>query len=804
MRLILSTTTAIWLAAPALAFTPAQPPTATPAATDGAATSEGLAEIIVTAQHRRENLQHAAVAVDVAQGQAVRDAGITSVERLNEVSPGLSAANSGTGPVFFVRGVGNFTVSPNSDPAIGFNYDGVYVGRPSSAAGMFYDLDRIEVLKGPQGTLYGRNATGGVINVLPNQPKIGETSGYGSISYGNYNSLIAEGALNLAMGEHGAARISGSLSRHDGYRSDGTDDDRTRSLRLQLKAQLTPDLTVRVAGDYSHDGCVGSTFAYVGNYAYNPIQSRFNLVSANRPGNEGLYSPGSQAYRATVTAGAAGRALDALGPFQYQNNNFFGFNGEIAWATNAGTLTITPAWRYAKLDLLTSSAAFLYRQNEIDEQYSVEVRWSGKRIGIFDYSAGFYYFDEKVHAKTALSLSSVTSWFQPNYATKSYAPFGRVIAHLSDRLRLVGGVRYTKDDKSFTGPITNGAIVCLVVVAGVPTCPNAPLFPLVAGPSNLPFAFPPQGVPVLPLVVGRVPTGAIVARTDSVYNSTLSSDRVTWRAAVEYDLGPRSLLYASYETGYRSGGFSPALGFETYKPEYLYAWTIGSKNRFFDNRLQLNVEAFWWNYKNQQVNHVGLDLGGTTANFTQNIGASRIRGVQVEARFLATRNTLLSADIQYLDAKDSTFLYQQAVGAPGTPPPLTGCAVRPAANPALYDVDCAGKPAYNSPKWTLNLAAQQTIPIGDYKLVAGADTQFRSRRVVGFEYLANEYVSATWQTNAQIVFGPASDKWSAAVFVRNIENNRIPTYYATHPTAAILLANTSPPRTYGVRLSGKF
>jgi iron complex outermembrane receptor protein len=808
MRKFLLTTTAMLLAMPAIAHAedmPA-PQDAAPAAQDQADEPEGgLAEIVVTAQRKAENLQRAAVAVDVAQGDELRTAGITSASRLNEVSPGLTVQSGGTGSIFFVRGVGNFTVSPNSDPAVAFNYDGVYVGRPSSTSGVFFDLDRVEVLKGPQGTLYGRNATGGAINVLPTQPKIGgPLSGYASASYGNFESLIAEGALNVPMGENGAARISASVARHDGYRDDGTDDDKTWSLRLQMKANLTPNLTVRVAGDYSHTGGAGASPGYVGHYAYSPAQQRYNLVRANRPDSEGFYSPGSQAYRLTVPAGTAGRRLDALGPYQYQNNDFYGFNADIIWETGAGTLTVTPAWRYAHLDLLSSTAGFMYAQDETDEQFSVEARFTGKRLGIFDYTAGIYYFDEKVKAVTALSLSSAASWLSPNYTTESYAPFGRVTANITDQLRLVGGIRYTKDDKTFVGPTISGAIVCTVIVQGVPTCPNASLFPLVAGPANLPFGFPPKGVPVVPNIVGGVPTGAIVARTDRADNSALSNDRITWRAAVEYDLGPQSLLYASYETGYRSGGFSPAQGFETYQPEYLYAWTVGTKNRFLDNRLQLNVEGFWWDYKNQQVNHVGLDQSGRTANFTQNIGASRIKGVQVETRFLATPNTLLSADVQYLDATNKTFLYQQAVGTPGTPPPLTGCAVRLNANPTLYDVDCAGKMAYNSPKWTLNLAAQQTIPLGEYKIVLGADTQFRSRRAIGFAYLAEQYAPANWQSNAQIMVGPQSDTWSIAAFVRNIEGDRNPVFYSTHPTTNILALGTTPPRTYGVRLSGKF
>jgi iron complex outermembrane receptor protein len=284
----------------------------------------------------------------------------------------------------------------------------------------------------------------------------------------------------------------------------------------------------------------------------------------------------------------------------------------------------------------------------------------------------------------------------------------------------------------------------------------------------------------------------------------LNNGKETYRAAIEYDLAPRSLLYASYETGYRSGGFNSAAGFATYQPEYIDASTVGIKNIFFDNRLQLNYEGFYWMYRNQQVSHVGLDANGKTANYTQNIGRSRIWGSEIDARALATPTTLLSADIQYLHAQDISFAFQQGIPTPFSPPPLSGCAVSPTANPMLYNVNCAGKPAYNSPSWTLNLAAQQTFPIGSYNLALGADTQFKTHRAVGFEYLPQEYVGDTWQSNAQISFGPSKERWSIAAFVHNIEDRRIITGTAIHPTANILTVQVTEPRLYGVRVWVKF
>ena len=305
----------------------------------------------------------------------------------------------------------------------------------------------------------------------------------------------------------------------------------------------------------------------------------------------------------------------------------------------------------------------------------------------------------------------------------------------------------------------------------------------------------PNGAP-RPILVNGVPTGAIVVRADRFDDSNLKNSRTTYRAAAEFDVAKQSLAYASVETGYRSGGFSPATGFTTFKPEYITAFTVGTKNRFLDSRLQLNVEAFLWDYRNQQISAVRNDLDGRTANITQNIGSSRIRGVEIDGRFLVTSNTLLSAGIQYLNTLNKDFVYQQA--NTGTPP-LVGCryTLRTPAN--IYDVDCSGLPAYNSPKWTLNFGAKHTVPVGNFQFVLQADTQYRAERYAGFAYLSTQLLPTVWQTSAQISLEPTTKAWSVTAYVRNIEDNRTVVFSSTTPLANALVAGTSPPRTFGVR-----
>jgi len=316
--------------------------------------------------------------------------------------------------------------------------------------------------------------------------------------------------------------------------------------------------------------------------------------------------------------------------------------------------------------------------------------------------------------------------------------------------------------------------------------------------SQVGFAVPAVGG--APVPIGT--SGAIATASLTAVDTPLSANKLTYRAATEFDVAPASLLYASYETGYRSGGFSLASGHETFQPEYLDAYTLGLKNRFFANRLQLNLEAFVWKFRDQQVTHTGIDSHGLQANFTENVGRSTNRGFELETQFLALQDLLVSADAQYLDASYDSFVYQVPVG---NAPPFVGCpyAVN-ASNPAFYTVNCSGKTAYQSPRWTVNLGIQQTFHLGSMQLVAQADTQYKTSRVVAFEYLPYQIVGPNWQSNAQLSLSPDSSKWTVAGYVQNIEDHRNEVGAPIYGVGGLTTMVTTAPRTYGMRISARF
>jgi iron complex outermembrane receptor protein len=783
----------------------------------------GLSEIVVTAQRRVETAQKAAIAIDVASPEELTRAGVATPTGLNSVAPSLFIARGGgANTSFFIRGVGNFTNNAYSDPAVAFNLDGVYLGRPTSTTGTFYDLQRIEVLKGPQGTLYGRNATGGAINVITQSPKLGEFSGYASGSYGNYNSVDVEGAINLPIGQKTAVRLSGKVVSQDGFNQDGTDDNKGEAVRAQLLTEFSDGLSLRIMGDYSHTGGVGPGPSYLGTVAFAPgapasatapVNYVFSPAPAALGDRPGFHTAAANAYHSTFVIGGAfinpGR-LDA----PHIDGQNYGVSAEFKADLGGVDLVVVPAYREFKLNQLFNGPAFKGGINrEKNSQFSVEARLSGT-VGPVDWLLGGYHFDESTLSATSYNQYFVQSIQNFTTGTNSNAAFGRLTFHVSDAFRLVGAARYTQDKKNFDGSVDTVIDVCTNAPPPFGTgCFGGASMPtgtsLASVAAQIPAALLPFGFPTAPGPANARPfgaTGNILFYAPMVMSRGLKNNRVTYRAAAEYDVGPNSLLYASYETGYHSGGFSPSVGNETYAPEYISAITLGSKNRFMDNRLQLNIEAFYWRYRDQQVSHFGLDANGGNSYFTENIGRSDIKGVDLDIQFKATPTTLLTGSVQYLDSQLKDFVYTAPRGGTALPP-VVGCPYSNGTAGAnlVYLINCSGKPGFNAPKWSLNGGLEQRFELGDYEVIFNGSARYRSNRVLGFEYLVQQDSGSDVTLDASLAFGPADGKWELTAWVRNLTDKQVAsTNYYSGTSGSVFTSSYLPPRTYGVRARMNF
>lgn len=822
---------------------------------DEAESSGGLGVIVVTAQRKSESLQDAAIPINAATGADLTRAGVADATTLNNVAPALFVtAGGGANAGYFVRGVGNFTNNGYTSPAVAFNVDGVYIGRPSSTIASFLDVAVVEVLKGPQGTLYGRNATGGAINVIPTKPKIGENSGYVTASYGNYEAINVEGALNLAVSDFGAIRLSAAVNKHDGYNADGTFDADDIAFRGQFYAEPTDGFDIRFSVDYSTQKGVGAGTDVLGNYNLIPP---FGPASAGRldgpvPGwtfnpapdgvaqpFTGLHTPQALAYLNTIAT------APLFSPFQgfaypFRDDVYVGVNAEMNFDLGGVDLVVIPAYRRSELDNQFNGPPFKAAINQdTAEQWSIEARLSGS-TGPLDWIVGGYYFDERVQGQNSFNQFGTISHNRFDSNSDSLAFFGRATFNVTDQLRLVGGIRHTDENRSIDAFATATAGICLEDPAGrPPACPHVPTLPVgltlqdtLAGlnPALFPIpgrnpvtAFNPNGpagvgqvFPYGPLNIfapAQFGPGALLIITPNTIQKSGGDKEFTYRAAVEYDITSDNLLYASFENGFRAGGFNLARGREEYAPEFIDAFTIGSKNRFFDNRFELNAELFYWKYKGQQLAALGVDIDGNNAFFTRNVGKSSIKGVDIDFQFLATETTRIRGGVQYLDAKYDTYSFEQVdLADPGDPPnflrPVTTCdatqqPIDPATGKGSYIVDCSGKQALNSPKWSANAGIEQTVEFGDLKLVGTVDGRYRGSREVGFNYIPQSRVGSDFTLDASLTLADIDDQWSLTGFIRNITDEAVPTTVQLG-SGNVVGSVYQPPRTYGVRARFNF
>nr|MBO2513987.1 hypothetical protein [Gammaproteobacteria bacterium] len=228
---------------------------ALPAAAQETGTA-GLEEVVVTAQRREETAQRAAVALTAVTGDALTQASVTQATDLTRLVPSIQVAPASSLTQIYLRGVGTFAANAFAEQGVAFNLNGVYLSRPAAPAGMFYDLERIEVLKGPQGTLYGRNATGGAVNVIAARPVIGETSGFIHTELGNYDTVKSSAAINVAVNDTAAFRFSGQYVERDGYFNDGYDDEDSHAARAQFRLDNAA-VDFSIMADYAHIGGKG-------------------------------------------------------------------------------------------------------------------------------------------------------------------------------------------------------------------------------------------------------------------------------------------------------------------------------------------------------------------------------------------------------------------------------------------------------------------------------------------------------------------------------------------------------------------
>jgi iron complex outermembrane receptor protein len=774
-------------------------------------TAPVLDEIVITAERRSESIEKSSLAVEVFSGQALQESGISNARDLTKLAPGVIIGQGGPAAQIYIRGVGDFTSTPITNPAVAVNIDGIYVARSQSIDGNFFDIDRVEILKGPQGTLYGRNASGGAINIITNKPQLNDFSVNENLEVGNYNEVNASAAANLPIGDTFAVRFAVQDVHRNGYATQGLDDDKHQSARIHALWQPNDAVSLLVSADYTHVGGLGPAYVFKGvDSTVGADLTALGVALPSNPRSNGtdpaygqlIYGIGAALHLcipsgalATATT-AAGHApiLDAprglcpagesslisppgnsiFGDQAGVDNRFWNVSAELNWKMDFATLTIIPAFRhvedeYVTYPLVTYNDSF--GQPETSDSTSIEARL-GNATDLVKWTTGLYYFDENQSAETASNAGVVIGQSINEYSlsTKAPAAFGQVTYSVADRLRLIAGIRFTADHKTING-------------------------------QNL------TGYPGLPFVIGQ----PCYAETTPCVRDTFIGDKTfrntTFKTGVEYDVTPKSLLYFTVATGNKSGGFNPASlpgtanVASSFAPEKLTAYELGSRSRFLDDGLELNFESFYWVYKNSQQFYSTLNASGNTVNELANAGSAIVYGLDVDLAYKPSLSDTIRLAVEGLHSRFDQFSYTSAGAIPDV---TTGCAVT--AGKPFPTINCAGEPLPRAPDYsgTASYTHSFNLP-GKARIDATLDSQYSASR-----YLTVDYTSAS-DAQSYVILDASlsyydSDRFMIGGFVRNLTNQLDYTGAYTIPSLfrSLTLANLAAPRTYGLRMSARF
>jgi iron complex outermembrane receptor protein len=527
---------------PAVAM--ASPNDAQAASTEPQALSDNPApgdDIVVTAQRRASTQQRTPASIQVISGAELQSKSITTIDQIASLTPGLKVDNNAGRGYVYIRGIGTDSVGIGVDPSVATYLDGVYSPRGNAVFGGIWDIDHIEVLKGPQGTLYGRNATGGAILTITKQPTLGTITGYGLASYGNLDRKRVEGALNVPLGDKVALRVSGMYLDDDGYMNNlfsgkKVGDQTIRGGRATLLIEPTDDLKITLSGYYSRQtGSRGATFKLDTSQPSPTLVANptITVPTGRYDGNYNL------ANSAELTMGGASATIDYV-------------RGPVAVRSVTGFVS-TRSNRVLDFDATQLLVNETYLGLEKSKAYSQSLQFNNADAGTFNWMAGLDYEHEDLSADIRSRFNNrADRILQATNNVDAMSAFIDLNYEVLPGLRVLGGVRYSTEDKSF--------------------------FFTKAAKGNW--------------------------------------GEWTPKVGLQYDLNSNIMLYATATRGFKSGGFNSSAVQPAFGPEKIWSYEAGIKSRSIGGRLIANVSAFHYDYTDLQVTQIDPNNGAVpiTAN----------------------------------------------------------------------------------------------------------------------------------------------------------------------------------------------
>lgn len=727
-----------------------------------------LEEVIVTSTYREESLQEIPIAVTAIGGELMAKEDIFDLTGISINTPNFSFtefAPGQTNPV--MRGIGSADDGAGLDNSIAIFLDGVYIGRGAGNNFEMFDLERVEVVRGPQGTLFGRNAIGGAVVIKTKKPS-DEFSGKVALTAGNYGTFRAQGYVTGPLGDNLSGKFVASTRQHDGYVDNvvlGTElqDEDNLSLRGQLLWSGANSEWL-LSADYSEDDRADMGRTPIVDKA--PLQA---IMQANG------VSGGARGTPRKNTSTYDGYSERELGGVSLQ--------GDIQF--DAGTLTsitalrsVDTSWQMTSIGAGVGGLGLPFDEvvddiNESVDTFSQEFRWTSNLDGPLSYTAGVYFFMEDTDrtevfrttvagqyadASSPLRVTSVGSQaiLGNDYAhtaneTTSIAIFAQADYALTDRLTVTAGLRYTQDEKDYTAISVN----CGMVASGDPSLAGTKF-------QNWPGC---GGVGASGL--------RIIAETFEVTPTDTWSD-VSPKLSAQYAIGEDAMVYASWTKGFKSGGFAGSQGVEAVasapvNQETAYNYEIGIKADLTDS-LRVNATAFYMDYEDLQVVRFGPVPGSEFGTFvTTNLGSADIKGFELESTLYITDSFKVDGFIAYLDSEGQDLI--------------------------INGGDYSGQQLLGAPELSYNLRASydQSTPFGDISASVTLSHEDESRR----DYVDDRIkVDERDLVDARIAWTNANGSIELALWGKNLtEEDYISHMYVIGPGG---IGVWGAPRTYGV------
>lgn len=703
-------------------------------------------DIIVTAQRREQTALKTPLSLTALDESLMEAKQVSNLSDLQFVAPGIRTGHQQGVNRLFIRGIGLSSFASGADSSVAFYVDGVYIGRPTQQLSSFYDIGRVEVLRGPQGALYGRNATGGAVNLISNDPER-ELGGYIKVTAGNYALHEAEGAINMPLSENGdfRARAAVKLLDRGGYGYDfgnavDINDASSQSGRLTLQYNPASEVDIKLTGEYTHEKDNNYHTTNFGPYQYSdtslcPVT---NGIECQLPGVTdfgGIEIRNSQ--DAATNLDLFGRPRNEREGYALTLNAHFDLNDAFSINSITGWRKFS---RYNNSNADGSSSGIgNVDYNEKNRQLSQEfvLNYDG---GPLQATAGASYYHEKLENHVIAPFIQFDDPTTPQYDNAykqdgilkidAYAVYLQATYSITPEFRITAGGRYSSEKRTSTGAFT-GLFVPVVILDD--------------------------------------------ARRWSSF---------TPKFGIEYDIAPGTLLYASYTKGFKSGTFNVGQNNPAINPEKIEAYEAGLKSRFFDNRVDLTAAYFHYDYTDLQVNKI-IGIGTVTTN----AAAAKTDGFEIALNARVTPQFTLSGNFTYLDSTFTDFL-----------------SVNPLYQSAPAE-DLKGAMLPGSPKYAYVVGAQYVLPIGGngQELTFNADASYQSKIFFSeFNDIQLGQKSAT-KVNASLKFDTGHN-WSISVWGKNIfdeqtSNNKV---IGIALWGLPIYGAIDPPATFGGTLSVNF